>query len=97
MNYTATKVIEWGALKGILSKSNAISQHHKLLEEVEELYYSLSEDDPTNTALEIGDCMVVLILIAALRGLDVDECLDAAYEKIKDRRGKMVDGKFVKE
>ena len=45
----------------------------------------------------IGDCTVTLILAAELAGLDFVECLQAAYDEIKNRKGKMIDGQFVKE
>ena len=30
-------------------------------------------------------------------GLDINDCIKAAYEEIKDRRGELVNGLFVKE
>jgi NTP pyrophosphatase (non-canonical NTP hydrolase) len=45
----------------------------------------------------IGDCTVTLILAAELAGLDFIECLQAAYDEIKNRKGQMIDGQFVKE
>jgi hypothetical protein len=39
----------------------------------------------------------VLIILAAMRGLTIEQCLASAYNEIKDRKGKMVNGKFVKE
>ena len=41
--------------------------------------------------------MVVLINIAERNNLSLTECLEVAYNDIKDRKGKMVDGVFVKE
>ena len=46
---------------------------------------------------DIGDMMVVLINIAERNGLSISECLAQAWDDIKDRKGKMVDGVFVKE
>jgi NTP pyrophosphatase (non-canonical NTP hydrolase) len=46
---------------------------------------------------DIGDCLVILINIAEREGTTLEECLQVAYEDIKDRKGKMVDGIFVKE
>jgi NTP pyrophosphatase (non-canonical NTP hydrolase) len=43
-----------------------------------------------------GDCMVTLILAAEMAGMDIRECLAAAYEEIKHRTGRMVNGQFVK-
>ena len=41
--------------------------------------------------------MVILINIVERAGISLDECLDVAYDDIKDRKGKMVDGIFVKD
>ena len=46
---------------------------------------------------DIGDCMVVLTIIAEQHGLTISNCLEHAYNDIKDRKGKMIDGVFVKE
>ena len=40
---------------------------------------------------------VTIIALAHQLDLDVTECLDIAYEEIKNRNGKMVNGTFVKE
>ena len=44
----------------------------------------------------IGDCAVVLTIIADQLGMAIEDCVDCAYEEIKDRRGRMVDGVWVK-
>lgn len=44
----------------------------------------------------IGDVLVTLIMLATISGLEINECLLAAYEEIKGRTGKMVNGIFVK-
>ncbi|UFK09533.1 hypothetical protein [Xanthomonas phage DES1] len=45
----------------------------------------------------IGDVLVTLIIVAEQLGLDIQDCLTVAYNQIKDRRGVMQDGIFVKE
>lgn len=47
--------------------------------------------------LEMGDIIVTLIILCEQIGIDLEECLELAYEKIKDRKGKTIDGTFVKE
>ena len=67
----------------------------KLIEEVTELVDSLSTgQSPID---DIGDIIVVLINIAERHKLSIDECLEHAYNDIKDRKGQMIDGIFVKE
>ena len=45
----------------------------------------------------IGDTLVTIIVLAHQLDLDVTECLGIAYEEIKNRKGKMVNGTFIKE
>ncbi|WP_299032372.1 MazG-like family protein [uncultured Anaerococcus sp.] len=47
--------------------------------------------------LEFGDILVTLIILAQQLDLDPVECLELAYNKIKDRQGKTINGTFVKE
>ena len=41
--------------------------------------------------------IVVLTNIAERHGLTIEECAEHAYDEIKDRKGRMVDGVFIKE
>lgn len=45
----------------------------------------------------IGDTLVTIIVLAHQLDLDINECLNIAYEEIKNRKGKMINGTFVKE
>jgi hypothetical protein len=45
----------------------------------------------------IGDMYVVMVILSMQLGVSVEECVSYAYDEIKDRRGKMVDGVFIKE
>ncbi|HFI0326241.1 TPA: MazG-like family protein [Streptococcus suis] len=44
----------------------------------------------------LGDSLVTLIVLATQLNLDLVECLEIAYEEIKDRNGKLVNGTYVK-
>lgn len=46
--------------------------------------------------LEMGDIIVTLIILCEQLDIDPTECLELAYEKIKDRKGKTIDGCFIK-
>ena len=46
---------------------------------------------------DLGDMMVVMLNIMERQGISMEECLETAYNDIKDRKGRMVDGIFVKE
>ena len=47
--------------------------------------------------LEMGDIFVTLIILCEQLGLDPVECLSMAYEKISKRKGRTINGTFVKE
>jgi NTP pyrophosphatase (non-canonical NTP hydrolase) len=96
-------VIDWAHERGIFDPedgSSALIQTSKLIEEVVELRDEIQYKELTcdgYVRLELGDCLVVLTLIAEFEGTSLEECLQLAYTKIKDRKGRMVGGKFVKE
>ena len=50
-----------------------------------------------NMKLEMGDILVTLIILSSQLGIDLTECLEIAYQKISKRKGKTIDGLFVKE
>ena len=88
-------VCEWAIARDITAEGGATSysQLDKLREEVEEFANATTTQE---AKLEFGDMLVCLINVARLRGLDMEECLKLAYEKIKDRKGFMREGKFYK-
>ncbi len=90
-------VIQWAKDRNIFETATPISQHGKTLEEVNELTLALMMGDDAETKDAIGDIAVTLILQAHIQGWTLGECLESAYQVIKDRKGKMVDGVFVKE
>ena len=67
----------------------------KLIQEAGELSDNICKGKDIRD--DIGDMMVVLINIATRNKLSMEECLQVAYDDIKDRKGKMVDGVFIKE
>jgi NTP pyrophosphatase (non-canonical NTP hydrolase) len=58
---------------------------------------SLEEDALAEAKDGIGDMLVTIILLAKMVNMDSVDCLEAAYDIIKKRTGKMVDGQFVKD
>lgn len=45
----------------------------------------------------VGDIIVTLLLQCALQKIEVEECLEGAYNVISKRTGKMINGQFVKD
>ena len=85
----------WHYARNLIEGSTDKDQYMKLIQEAGELSDSICKGKDIRD--DIGDIMVVLINIMERNGLSLTECLDVAYNDIKDRRGKMVDGVFVKE
>lgn len=97
-DYLVELVEKWAADRQIITHSDAKAQALKLVSEVGELADAIIKGDDAGVIDGIGDCTVVLIILAKLSGLTLPTCLAAAYEEIKDRKGRMVPGgAFVKE
>jgi NTP pyrophosphatase (non-canonical NTP hydrolase) len=95
MNELFNKIISWANDRNIIKGGTAKDQCLKLIQEVGELSDNLCKGkSPVD---DIGDCMVVLAIIAEQHNLTVTECLEHAYNDIKDRKGQMIDGVFVKQ
>ena len=91
------KVIEWANERGLIKQENATKQFIKLTEEVGELASALLKKDPYETIDAIGDINIVLIILCEQLGINMSECVNSAYEEIKNRKGKLVDGTFIKD
>lgn len=98
--YTKTHfdlIREWAEARNLIRGATPAAQYEKLLEEVTELYSGLRKDDITEIVDAIGDCTVVLTILASQLNYTIEDCIAHAYEQIKDRKGRMIDGVFVKE
>lgn len=88
---------EWAENKGIYRKGDAKTQYVKLLEESGELAKSILKNDEEEFIDAIGDCVVVLTNLAKLKGYNIEDCINSAYNVISKRTGKMQNGTFVKD
>ena len=91
------KVLGWASERDLLHNENALKQYSKLQEESNELLISILDKDPYLQQDALGDCFVVLIILANQLGHDLDKCLEIAYDEIKDRTGQTISGNFVKD
>lgn len=97
MDNLVKEVELWSKDKG-LENGNSHVQHTKMVEEVGEVSAALCRDDMDELKDGIGDVVVTLIILAQQNNMTLQECLNAAYNEIKDRKGKMnAHGSFVKE
>lgn len=87
---------QWGRDRG-LDKQSSRKQLTKLAEEMEELELSVLKAEKPQIIDAIGDCVVVLTMIAMQERLKIEDCIASAYDEIKDRKGKLVNGVFVKD
>ena len=99
-----TRVENWGEERGLLNVEkftqdliDTNAQTLKLMEEVGELAKAVAYRDEEALKDGIGDCAVVLIILAAQYGLTFEQCLDHAWDEIKERTGKLEDGLFKKD
>jgi NTP pyrophosphatase (non-canonical NTP hydrolase) len=90
-------VLYWADQKGITAPENAPKQFLKVIEEVGELAAAMVRNDKHEQVDAMGDTLVTLIILAEQLGLDPVHCLNTAYQVIKDRTGKTVDGVFIKD
>lgn len=111
MNFTDLEklVLDWAKDKDLLHEENADKQFMKFIEEVFEFktefdlkearwYLGQDFDDVFNSMkTEMGDIFVTLIILCKQLGIKPAECLKLAYKKISKRKGKTINGVFVKE
>jgi NTP pyrophosphatase (non-canonical NTP hydrolase) len=92
-----SKVIEWAEERQILCSDNAPKQIIKLTEEVGELAAAFLKSKDSEVKDAIGDIQVVLIILCEQLGIDYKQCLNDAYDVIKDRKGKTENGTFIRD
>ena len=95
LSYFIDNVVQWHHDRNLIDGSTDKDQTLKLLQELGELSDSVCKGKDIKD--DIGDMLVVMLNITARNGVTLSECLARAWDDIKDRKGKMVDGIFVKE
>jgi NTP pyrophosphatase (non-canonical NTP hydrolase) len=96
MNNLTDLIKNWARDRG-LHTMDASKQMLKLIEEVGELASAISKNKEAEVVDSIGDIYVVLVILSMQLGLDINKCVEVAYHEIKDRKGKVVNGIFIKE
>jgi NTP pyrophosphatase (non-canonical NTP hydrolase) len=101
---------QWAKERGIYEKGDPKTQFLKLQEEVGELAKAILKNDEEEIIDAIGDCVVVLTnlcelcnikkegrnYIGEISQLNIEDCINSAYAVIINRKGKMINGTFVK-
>ena len=88
---------DWAEKRGLYEKGDPKTQTLKLMEEAGEICRAVLKKDEEQIFDGIGDCVVVLTNLAHLCDVSIEECIEAAYDEIKDRTGKMDNGTFKKD
>ena len=96
MNELLMKIEEWASDRG-LATADPVKQMLKLGEEYGELCAGMARSDGEKITDSIGDMFVVMAILCQQLCLDFEACVQEAYEEIRDRKGRMVGGVFVKE
>ena len=91
------RIRNWSEDRNLISGSNPQAQMVKLIEEMGELASGIARKNTDKSIDSIGDMVVVLTIIAAQLGVTIEDCIEHSCQEIKDRKGKMVDGVFMKE
>ena len=90
-------VLVWASERGLLHYGSPCAQFLKTSEEMGELAAAIVRQDQDQIADALGDVLVTLIILAHLLDFNLTACLAGAYDAIKDRKGKLRDGVFIKE
>ena len=90
-------IIQWAYERNIVNAKNTPKQFMKVTEELGELAEGINKDNQGQIKDSLGDILVTLIILSKDLDVDLLDCLRGAYDVIKDRTGKTVNGVFVKE
>ena len=91
------KVIKWSKKRGIFKKGDVYTQTLKLYEEINEFEHEIIKKDFLKAKTELGDIIFVVVNICRMLNISLLSALYLAYKKNKNRKGKMINGTFVKQ
>ena len=97
MEELVKNVMQWAEDKNIDKYDNRQAQMLKVIEEVGETASAILKDDRDAVIDGIGDSLVTLIILSTQMGYHPEYCLNKAWEEIKDRKGKTINGTFIKD
>jgi len=97
MDELVRNVMQWAEAKNIDKYDNRYAQMLKVVEEVGETASSILKDNRDDILDGIGDSFVTLIILSMQMGYHPEYCLNKAWDEIKDRKGKTINGTFIKD
>ena len=90
------KLYKWFHKKELIQECNSAKQFMKVSEELGELSSAIIKQDREKEIDAFGDTLITLMGLSYMRGLNLIKCLEYAWNEIKDRKGKVIDGSFIK-
>jgi len=92
------QIIRWSEQRRIIPNSTPETQLLKAMSEMGELADATIKNDREAIEDAIGDVMVCLVNYCALQDLNLVDCMEVAYDQIKNRKGTLLpNGLFVRE
>lgn len=91
------RVRRWATDRGLYEKGDPKTQMLKLVEEIGETSKAILKQDEVEIKDGLGDSFVVLVNLAHLCGYKLEDCIEEALKVIESRKGKMINGTFVKD
>jgi NTP pyrophosphatase (non-canonical NTP hydrolase) len=88
---------KWFDEKELIKQENAPKQMMKVMEELGELSSAIIKGKRDEEIDAFGDVMITLLGLSYMRNISLMACTRSAYEVIKNRKGKVVNGSFIKE
>jgi len=90
-------IVRWAEARKIVPNSTPETQLLKAVSEIGELADATIKDNREDIVDAVGDTMVCLIIYCALQNLNLVDCMEVAYDAIKNRKGTLREnGVFVK-
>ena len=93
----AERIRDWADERNLITGSTPQAQFVKLIEEIGELAEAIAKNKKEQFEDSIGDAFVVLTILAAQQNVPIEQCIANAWNEIKDRKGKLINGVWIKE
>jgi len=92
------KIIQWAEARKIIPHSTPETQLLKAVSEMGELADATIKNDKEAIVDSVGDVMVCLVNYCALQDINLVDCMEVAYDQIKNRKGTLLpNGVFKKD
>jgi NTP pyrophosphatase (non-canonical NTP hydrolase) len=91
------EIINWAKARKLDNPDNKFQQLAKVMEEIGELSSAILKRDISETIDALGDSYITLVILANQMGYSLEDCAKRAFKVIEYRKGKTINGTFIKE